>query len=93
MAALAIGEGCSLIQTRRIDQVKSSNRDLKGFFAGCCLQLRVHFHPSRIRFSSLSHKVGPGEVDHFVSAPAQYRSNHVKAEAQSLFKADRRRHR
>jgi hypothetical protein len=45
------------------------------------------------RFYWSAHKVGLGEVDHFVAAPAQHSSNHVEAKAQSLFKTDGRRHR
>ena len=42
--ALAIGEGCSLIQTWRIDQVISRKRNLAGLAAICRLWLRAHFH-------------------------------------------------
>jgi hypothetical protein len=40
-----------------------------------------------------AHKVGLGEVDYFVTAPAQYSANRVKAKSQGLVKTDGRRHR
>ena len=47
--AFAIGESCSFVETRRIDQVISGKRNLQGLFAGCTLQLLAHVCPSKIR--------------------------------------------
>ena len=73
--ALVIGEGGSLVETGRIDQVISRKRNLIGFFAGCCLQLRGHFISPGFGFSSLSRKVRFGEIDHFVAASTQHGTN------------------
>ena len=42
--AFVVRESCSLIETWRIDQIISRNRNLVGIVACCLLKLLVHFH-------------------------------------------------